>query len=207
MYISERISSKVNHMKRGLAFPISSFYKLGTRASVQKTMSRLAKKGVIQRVSKGFYVRPKPLESLPSIATTTTAVQLAHAWSKEYNYKLVPQGIEEAYRLGLQSQAPVQSVFWSNGPTQQFKIGHEVVGVRHVTERKLRWPNKAEGQFLRAFSVMPPESVSISSFISATKRLGLSTGDAKNVIKKLKTTALSIAWQNKLNEFEYALSK
>jgi len=207
MYVSERISSKVNHMKRGLAFPISSFYKLGTRASVQKTMSRLAKKGVIQRVSKGFYVRPKPLASLPSITTTTTAAQLAHAWSREYGYKLVPQGIEEAYRLGLQSQAPVQSVFWSNGPIQQFKIGHEVVEVRHVTEKKLRWPNKPEGQFLRAFSVMRPESVSISSFVTATKRLGLSTDEVSHVIKRLKTTSLPIAWQNKLNEFESALSK
>ncbi len=207
MYVSERISSKVNHMKRGLAFPISDFYKLGTRASVQKTMSRLAKKGVIQRVSKGFYVRPKPLASLPSVTTTTTVSQLAHAWSKEHGYKLVPQGLEEAYRLGFQSQAPVKAVFWSNGPVQQFKIGHEIADVRHVTEKKLRWPNKPEGQFLRAFSVMPSESVSASSFVMAIKRLGLSTDEASHVIKKLKTTALPIAWQNKLNEFDRAISE
>src|SRR5690606_23930529 len=108
MSVAMKVSSRVNRMKRGVPFPITGFYSLGSRTSVQKAMSRLAQQGGVQRVSKGFYVRPAPLPSMPSLKTTTSAEQVARAWAKEHGYKLVSQGQEAAYRLGFQTQAPMK---------------------------------------------------------------------------------------------------
>ena len=141
MSVALKVSNRVERMKRGVPFSITGFYALGNRTSVQKALSRLAQEGVVERVSKGIYVRPKPLPSMPSIKTTASAEQVAKVWAKEHGYKLVSQGQEAAYRLGLQTQAPMRTIFWSNGPSREFRIGNEVVEVRHITEQKLRWGN------------------------------------------------------------------
>jgi len=206
MSIPEKVNARLNRMKRGVPFPISGFYTLGTQTSIQKAMSRLAKDGVIERVSKGFYVRPKPLASIPSIKVTTSAEKVAQAWAKEHSYKLVRQGLEAAYRLGLQTQAPVKTIYWSNGPTRQFKIGNETVEVRHITNKKLRWANRPEGVFLRSLIVTSPESVEVLGLQSAAKRLSLSKEETRVVVRKLSRTPLLQAWQGKLEQFERTLN-
>jgi len=202
MSVALKVSNRVERMKRGFPFSITGFYVLGNRTSVQKALSRLAQEGVVERVSKGIYVRPKPLPSMPSIKTTASAEQVAKVWAKEHGYKLVSQGQEAAYRLGLQTQAPMRTIFWSNGPSRQFKIGNEVVEVRHITEQKLRWGNGPEGALLRGLLVTPPESVEVSNLKTAFIRLSLSSSETRAILHKLSALPLLHAWQNKLRQLE-----
>ncbi len=207
MSVSEKVNLRVQHMKRGVPFSISGFYSLGSRASVEKAMSRLTKEGQIARVSKGYYVRPKPLKSIPSVQVSTSAEEVARAWARENNYILVPQGLESAYRLGLQTQAPIKKIFWSNGPSRQFAIGNETIEVRHTTEKKLRWAGRPEGALFRSLSVLLPESVSLQSIQKAFRRLALTSLESRQILKKLQSTPLPIAWQNKLSQFELSLTQ
>lgn len=204
MSVAMKVSSRINHMKRGVPFSITGFYSLGNRTSVQKAMSRLAQEGVVERVSKGFYVRPKPLPSMPSIKTTASAEQVAKAWAKEHGYKLVSQGQEAAYRLGFQTQAPMKTVYWSNGPSREFRIGNQVVEVRHISGQKLRWGKTSEGTLLRGLLVTPPESVEVSGLMKAIQRLSLSPVETKSVLHKLRSLPLLNAWQGKLQQLELA---
>jgi hypothetical protein len=189
-------------MRRGVPFSISQFHELGSSASVQKTLSRLAQEGVVERVAKGMYVRPKPLASTPSIKITASAEQVAKKWAQQHGYTLVRQGVESAYRLGLQTQAPVKTVFWSNGASRTFSIGNEVVEVRHVAESKLRWKSRPEGELLRSFTVTPANSVKLSALKKAISRLKLSEAESRTAIKKLKATHLPEGWHVKLEQFE-----
>lgn len=204
MSVAMKVSSRVNRMKRGVPFSITGFYSLGTRTSVQKAMSRLAQEGAVERVSKGFYVRPKPLPSMPSIKTTASAEQVAKAWAKEHGYKLVSQGQEAAYRLGFQTQAPMQTVYWSNGPSREFRIGNQVVEVRHISDQKLRWGKEPEGILLRGLLVTPPESVEVSGLKKAVHRLSLTPLETRAVVKKLSSLPALNAWQEKLQQLELA---
>jgi len=206
MSVSERVSNRVSRMKRGVPFSINGFYTLGNHTSVQKAMSRLAKVNIIERVSKGFYVRPKQLASIPSVKTTASAEQVAEVWAKEYGYKLVSQGQEAAYRLGLQTQAPIKVILWSNGPSREFRVGNEVVQVRHITEKKLRWAGKPEGTLLRGLVVTPPESIEFPSILSAIKRLSLSKEEALSALHKLSEASVLHGWRNKLQQFERQLA-
>lgn len=204
MSVAMKVSSRVNRMKRGVPFSITGFYSLGSRTSVQKAISRLAQEGVVERVSKGFYVRPKPLPSMPSIKTTASAEQVAKVWAKEHGYKLVSQGQEAAYRLGFQTQAPMKTVYWSNGPSREFRIGNQVVEVRHISGQKLRWGKTPEGTLLRGLLVMSPESVELSGLKRAIQRLSLSPVEARAVLHKLRSLPLLNAWQEKLQQLELA---
>ena len=206
MSVSEKISARLQRMKRGTPFSINGFYSLGSHTSVQKAMSRLTKEGIITRVSRGYYVRPKPLKSVPPIQMTTSAEQVARAWARDNGYKLVHQGQESAYRLGLQTQAPVKTIFWSNGPSRRFSIGNEVVEIRHTGKQKLRWAGLPEGALLRSLSVLLPESVELPALLTAFKRLSLSEQEAKTVLHKLNNIPLTQAWQQKLQQFDQRLA-
>ncbi|MDP2522961.1 DUF6088 family protein [Neptunomonas phycophila] len=202
MSVAGNVASRINRMKRGIPFSITGFYSLGSNTSVQKAISRLAKEGVVERVSKGFYVRPKPLPSIPSIKTTASADQVAKVWAKEHSYKLVSQGQEAAYRLGLQTQAPMKTVYWSNGPSREFRIGNQVVEVRHISDQKLRWAKGPEGVLLRGLLVTPPEFVDLAGLKKAARRLSLTPSETKAVAKKLKGLPSLAAWQSKLQQLE-----
>jgi len=202
MSAAMKVLSRVNRMKRGLPFSITGFYTLGSRTSVQKALSRLTKEGVVARVSKGLYVRPKPLPSMPSIKVTASTEQVAKAWAKTHGYKLVSQGLESAYRLGLQTQAPMKTIFWSNGPSRKFRVGNEEVEVRHSSEQKLRWGHAPEGVLLRGLLVTPPKSVELSKLINAFNRLSLSSLEKKRLVYKLSSLPSLQAWQSKFRQLE-----
>jgi len=192
-------------MKRGIPFSIERFYTLGTTTSVQKAMSRLAKEGVIVRVAKGIYSRPKPLPSFPSIKITAKAEDIAKTWARTHHYKLVPQGLEAAYRLGMQTQAPIKSVYWTTGPSREFKIGNEVVQVKHTTATKLRWGNKPEGTLLRGLLSLSPEHTPVSTLKVALKRLNLHEEESIHVIHALSQVSILSMWKSKLNQLESSL--
>lgn len=200
MSVAMKVTYRVERMKRGSPFSIAGFYTLGSRTSVQKALSRLAKEGVVERVSKGFYVRPKPLPSMPSIKVGASAEQVARAWAKSYGYKMVRQGQEAAYRLGFQTQAPMKVIFWTNGPSREFKIGNEVVEVRHISHHKLRWEGEPEGELLRGMLATRPASVDVSHLKKAFERLSLKPFEVNEIVRKLSMLPQLSAWQAKLQQ-------
>lgn len=205
MSISILVANRVSRMKRGTPFSIEGFYSLGTITAVQKAMSRLAKKNIIVRVAKGIYSRPKPLKSIPSIKITAKAVEVAKTWARTHQYKIVPQGLEAAYRLGMQTQAPMKSVYWTTGPTREFKIGNEVVQVRHTAKSKLQWENKPEGTLLRGLLALSPTHTSESSLKNALIRLQLTDNETLKVISKLQKNTMLAMWKLKLENVERSL--
>jgi hypothetical protein len=201
-----KVLSRVERLKRGTPFSIARFYTLGSRTSVQKALSRLSAEGVVERVSKGFYVRPKPLPSMPSIKSTTSAGEVAKVWAKENGYTLVAQGQEAAYRLGLQTQAPMRTILWSNGPSRIFKIGNETVEVKRIALQKLKWSKEPEGQLLRGLLVTPPQSVKLSSLKKAFARLAMTPEETSHVLHRLSSVPSLHRWENKLRQMERSVS-
>lgn len=205
MSVSTLVANRVSRMKRGTPFSIEGFYSLGTTTSVQKAMSRLAKEEIIVRVAKGIYSRPKPLKSIPSIKIIAKAEEVAKTWARTHHYKMVPQGLEAAYRLGMQTQAPMKSVYWTTGPSREFKIGNEVVQVHHTAKSKLQWENKPEGTLFRGLLALSPKHTSESLLKNALIRLKLTESETLKVIAKLQKNSMLAMWKLKLENVERSL--
>lgn len=202
MSVAEKVKQRILRLEKGIPFSIKSFYTLGTISAVQKAFSRLSKEKVVIRVAKGYYARPKTLKSVPFMQIKPSAQKVASKWAKENGYILVRQGIEEAYRLGWQTQAPVKRVYWTTGPSRTFRIGREVVEVRHITKQKLKWASKPEGSMLRALSAIKPESVTSRELRRSIKRLSLSKQKTKKLISNIVDMPINKAWKEKLVNFE-----
>jgi hypothetical protein len=203
--VSALVANRLSRMKRGVPFSIENFYSLGTTTSVQKAMSRLTKEGEVARVAKGIYSRPKTLPSIPSIKITAKAEDVAQTWARNHKYKIAPQGLEAAYRLGMQTQAPVKTVYWTTGPSREFHVGNETVQVKHTAETKLQWINKPEGTLFRGLLSLSPEHTPVSTLLMAIKRLNLEEKEALKVIRKLSNSPALVMWKSKLNQLESSL--
>lgn len=204
MSVAAQVEARIARMRKGIPFSIEGFYELGTETTVQKAFSRLAKSGEIVRVSKGFYVRPRSIESLPGARIMPSPEDVAKVWARTHGYKLAEQGFEAAYRLGLQTQAPARTVYWTNGPSREFKVGNSIVEVKHVAASKLKWLNQPEGLILRGLSVMEPEQLKPEQFRKAFKRLSLNRIERERVLENLKHSTLSSQWRQKLTQIQSA---
>lgn len=204
MSTAEKVSQRIKRMRKGIPFSTRQWSDLGSASAVQKALSRLAQSGEIERVSKGIYVRPKTLSAAPSITLSPSATVLAKHWAKIRGYKLVPQGEEAAYRLGFQTQAPMKTVYWSNGPSRHFKQGNEVVIIKHTSESRLKWPGLPEGELYRSMLVTEPSSVPNKAWSQIFKRLEVPQGEVQSIFARLHKATLPRGWETKLQEIEGA---
>lgn len=161
---------------------------------------------MIVRVDRGFYARPKPLKNIPSIKIVTSAEKVVAAWAKERGYKITIQGLEAAYRLGMQTQAPVKRIYWSNGPSREFKVGNETVIVQHKSESKLKWLNRPEGELLRGLLSLNRKYARLEAIKNAFSRLNISSRETRAAIaKKLVSEPALQGWRTQLELFQQAI--
>lgn len=207
MSIQIKVETRIKRIKKGIPFSINGFYELGGHAAVQKALSRLAKSGFIVRVQRGIYCRPKPLKAIPSIKKTASTEQVVRLWAKQNKYKLVPQGMEEAYRLGLQTQAPIRKVYWTNGPSKEFVVGNQKIVVVHKRDALLKWGNTPAGRLFRALFIFKSNELSLSALTIAFSRLKLLGKEANTLIKKMRSTDELAHFAPLLNNVEYSVNE
>jgi hypothetical protein len=163
------ISTKIEKIPKGEPFSSTQFLGLGARASVDQALSRLVKKGLIARVSRGLYVRPEISKHVGRIMPGPNKVVEAYARAK--GFVIQEQGAEAARRFGLSTQVPVQSVFYTSGPTKQFKLGKLNVFLKHVSPKKMVFPGTKVGLAITALWHLGKENVNSATIESIRKKM------------------------------------
>lgn len=190
MSITNLVTARVKRMRKGVPFHLQNFYELGSPTTVQKAMGRLVEEGIVTRVSKGIYARPKPLRYAP-VTISASAESVAKLWAKEHGHKIVTQGMEDAYRLGMQTQAPMKKIFWTTGSSREFTVGNDVVQLlKRTGQQQLLFSNSPEGAIFRGLFTMHASEVTEITLLTAIKRLSLSREKALKVVTKLSKQTL-----------------
>src|SRR3989344_5217651 len=136
MSISEAIRQRLLRIKKGEPFANTRFLRLGTRAAVDKALSRFVEEGFIQRIARGVFVRPKQSRFVGTVMPGTQ--QVLEVIAKKHGETIQVHGAEAARRFKLTTQVPTTPVFYTSGPNRELKIGNLTVKLRHVSPRKLR---------------------------------------------------------------------
>jgi hypothetical protein len=134
MKITEQVRAKVESVPTGEPFSSSQLLALGTRAAVDQCLSRFVKAGVITRVSRGVYVKPKLNRYVGAVAPETAEVVKAKVSQNEI---VQVHGAEAARQMQLSTQVPTQPVFYTQGSSREFWVGRLKVKLKHVSPRKL----------------------------------------------------------------------
>lgn len=154
-HLAENILSAAQAMPEGGLLSPKEFLHLGTRAAVDKTLSRLAQEGKLLRVGRGSYVVPRQGrfgERPPSTEAVVNAIEI------QSGETVVPSGAAEANALGLTTQSPIQEVFFTSGPSRKLQLGNRCVELKHGNRWQLLLGKRPAGKAIRAVSWLGPEA-------------------------------------------------
>lgn len=147
MSVMKQIKQYVNRIPKGKPVSTSSLMKFGTRTAVDQALSRLVKEGVLTRIGRGLYTRPKHSSYVGEVPPKLMEIVKAKAGKATVQVN----GAEAARRLGLSTQVPLKAVFLTDGPNRHFNVGALEVTLKHVASRKLLLAGRPAGLAISAF--------------------------------------------------------
>ena len=153
-HLAENILSAARAMPEGGLLSPKEFLHLGSRAAIDKTLSRLAQEGKLLRVSRGAYVAPHQGRFGSRPPSTESVVQAIEASCGE---TVVANGAAEANALGLTTQVPTREVFLTSGASRLLHLGSRCVELKHGNRWQLLLGKRPAGKVIRALSWLGPE--------------------------------------------------
>ncbi len=174
MQVTSVIKNKIHQIELGEPFTNVRFLKLGSRAAVDQSLSRLVKQGVIQRVARGVYVRPKQNRFIGSV--TPAVSDVIEAIAKEHGETVQLHGAEAARRFKLTMQVPTIPVYYTSGSARVIKVGNLKVKLMHTnSRRKLQCAGKKPGLALSALWYLGAKNLTLEAIERVRK--GLTEGE------------------------------
>ena len=146
--ITSKIRQRIVGKGRGAIFAPSDFLDIGSRASVDQALSRLADQGVIRRLTRGLYDYPKHSPRFGLLAPS--ADDIAHAVARKDNQVLQPSPAMAANQLGLSTQVPSNPTYMTDGPTRTKKVGRQVIQFRNSSPKTLVGAGSKTGTVFQA---------------------------------------------------------
>jgi hypothetical protein len=134
--VSDKILARVRRKGRGLAFSSKDFLDVGSRASVDQTLSALTKAGEIRRITRGIYDYPRVNPALGG-QLSPDYDSVAHAIARKNGVRIEPSGAWAANLLGLSTQVPAKIVYLSNGTSRKYQVGKQTIAFQRVGPKEL----------------------------------------------------------------------
>jgi hypothetical protein len=127
--VSNQIMKRIRGKGRGWVFTPKDFVDLGTRASIDMALSRLASTGSIRRVGRGLYDYPIQHDKLGNL--TPDPAKVAEAISKQTGDRVALSGASAANRLGLSTQVPSKISFATSGRSTTKRAAGRSFALKH----------------------------------------------------------------------------
>lgn len=171
----------------GRVFVPADFAHLGSRAAIDKVLSRLAASGALRRVARGLYDVPRTHALLGPLLPSSEEV--AQAIAGKNSLRLQPSGAYAANLLGLSEQVPLTLAFLTDGASRKVHIGSQTIILKHTTPRNMATAGRISGLVMQALRHLKQVHVDDGVVASLRSRL---TAQEKSVL--LNDAALAPAW-------------
>jgi len=119
--LEKSMLSRIYSRGRGWVFSKKDFGTLGEAGSVDRTLSRMAKRGVVRRVMRGLYDYPAYSKLLKKDLSPDTD-QVAQALARKFGWQIQISGNAALNVMGLSTQVPTQYRYLSDGPSKTYQI-------------------------------------------------------------------------------------
>ena len=133
--VESRVVKQIEDLPKGELLLPSDFSELGSSEAVRLAFFRLERAGVITRVAKGIYVRPKKSKLIGEVLPT--AEEIADAIVRRDRIRAVPAGNYALNALGLSTQVIMNIVILTDGAPREIKIGKRTIKFKKATPKNL----------------------------------------------------------------------
>ena len=155
--IDGAILDRIRSGPQGHVWMPSDFMDLGSRAAVDKALSRHCQSGLINRAGRGLYYAPRNHPLLGKVGPDPNDLHAAIA--RMDNSKLFPTGAHAANALGLSDQVPMRPWYLTTGPSRRIRQGKGEIVLRHVSPRFVSTKNPKSAQVILALRWIGRRSV------------------------------------------------
>jgi hypothetical protein len=146
--MAAQITCRVRGKGRGSVWTPADFLDLGSRDSVDQSLSRLVRRGVLRRIARGVYAYPRLSPRLGAL--TPSPDDVAAALAKSKGGRIQVSGARAANELGLSTQVPAQAVYLTDGPSRTVKVGRQEIRLKHVSSTQMVGAGTKAGMVLQA---------------------------------------------------------
>ena len=156
--VKDKVLARVYGHGRGRAFSNKDFLGLGDRAVVDKTLSLLARDGILRRLGRGLYDHPRSNPELGG-KLGPDFEQVAKALARKLGVQIRPHGAWAASLLGLSSQVPARIVYVTDGHPKTYRFGRQAIVFRRNAPGKFRPADELVGLIAGALRELGPGAV------------------------------------------------
>lgn len=153
--VPSNIQRRLKRKPDDWVFSAKDFLDFGSRAAVDQALSRMAKTGVIRRVSRGLYDRPRQSRLLQTAAPAALDA-VVKAVARRDDVVIVPDGSVDANQLGLTTVVPARPLFWTTGTSRTLKVGGRTVQMKQMPRWLQYWSDRPAAPVVRAIQWLGP---------------------------------------------------
>lgn len=143
--VKDNIATRIGRGGRGRVLFVQDMDNVADHESVKKAFQRLTKEGMLIRVAQGVYWYPKIDTELGLGVLMPGRDEIARAIARRDKIRIAPNEAYAQNALGLSTQVPANTVYYTDGPGRRIKIGATGKGILLIhTSDMSRFAYKSE---------------------------------------------------------------
>ena len=168
-YISQ-MNNRIDKASYGKGFVVSDFTDIMDYETAKKNIARLEKSGILRRVIRGVYDKPKYSKMLHEYVAPDIN-EVANALARNYNWTIAPSGNTALNLLGLSTQVPANWEYISTGPYRSYEIGKVALQFTHRANKTIEGMSSITAMVIEALRAIGKEEVNEKTIEQLRKRL------------------------------------
>lgn len=184
----QAIKKRVETLPLDSVFSASDFFDIADSDNIWRTLKELADSGIIERVERGIYYKPRYNQLLKK-AVPPDIDAVAQAIARDKNWTIAPSGDTALNKLGLDTQIPAVYSYVSDGPYYTRQIGSYTVRFKHTANRDITSMSQITLLVIQALKALGKDRVTEKAKTTIAARL---TQEDKE--RLLKESTRTTAW-------------
>ncbi len=133
--VDYHVFNRIVKNKRGMLYFPSDFSGLGSDESIRKSLSKLEKEKVLERLAHGIYLYPKKHSTYGNLYPSTE--EIAEQIARRDHARIIPTGSAALHKLRLTTQVPMNMVYLTDGAPRKIKIGKQRITFKSAVAKKM----------------------------------------------------------------------
>lgn len=184
----KQIRERVLSAENGMVFTTSDFADIADSDTVRQSLNRLVNSGILRRVFRGVFEKPKYSNLLKEyVATDPNAV--ANALARSYHWTIAPCGNTALNFLGLSTQVTATWSYISDGPYRIYEWNSTKIEFKHRANREITGLSYITVLVVQALKILGKDNVTPEIIRILSDRL-----DSKDKMIVLKESAEATDW-------------
>ncbi len=185
----EQMNKDIEQMPYGSAFMLSDFTDNVDYENAKKNAQILERKGIIRRVLRGVYDKPKFSKAINEYAVPYPN-EIAKAIARGLRWEIAPDGNAALNILSLSTQVPANWSYVSTGPYKKYKIDNVTIEFNHRANKELAGMSDNTKILIQALKAIGKDNIN-NDIINKLKR-HYKKIEKKDILEESKNTTIWI---------------